>query len=117
VGTEENARWFKDLSFYVVATPGSSWVEYVGYSAVEGEDGPSFEKAESPSFDRTAKLSEAAEFFSGEVKWDGCSNWTFKEQDRNMIHGCDRTDLVNLGLVLAACWDWTRELLPTWIED
>ena len=57
---------------------------------------------------------EAAPFVHGHVKWDGCSNWYFDAQDSCMIHGCDKDDLLNLGKVLGACWDWTKELCPKW---
>jgi hypothetical protein len=49
-------------------------------------------------------------YLHGSVKWDGCSNWYFDEQDRNMLHGCDKADLQRLGIVMAFCWDWTVEL-------
>jgi hypothetical protein len=31
-----------------------------------------------------------------------------------MFHGCDKDDLLNLGRVLAECWEWASQLLPNW---
>ncbi len=53
--------------------------------------------------DPVETLDEAQMFLSGDVKWDGCSNWVFEEPP--MIHFCSRQELVDVGLVLAACWD------------
>ena len=53
-------------------------------------------------------------YLHGSVKWDGCSNWHFDEQDRVMLHGCDRKDLLNIGEVMALCWDWTPDLCKNW---
>jgi len=66
----------------------------------------------SPEF--TESLDEAEIFVQGRVKWDGCSDWYFDEQDRAMIHGCSRSDIQRLGDVLSLCWDWTAELCPEW---
>ena len=51
-------------------------------------------------------------FLSGGVKWDGCSNWKFDEQERVMLHGCSREDLVIFGQIMAECWDWAFDLMP-----
>ena len=67
--------------------------------------------------DPVTSLEESEPYCHGEVKWDGCSNWAFDEQDRCMLHGCSREDIQRFGDVLALCWDWTSEILPKWDED
>jgi len=47
----------------------------------------------------------------GYVLRSGCSHWYFDEQDRLMLHGCERKDLVALGEILARAWDWAMELM------
>jgi hypothetical protein len=66
------------------------------------------------SGDTTNDVTAAEVFLHGEVKWDGCSNWHFDEQERVMLHGCSRDDLTKIGAIMAACWDWTAELCPKW---
>jgi hypothetical protein len=112
---------FQDLWYTVVAEPHSHYVEYKVY-AIEGIGGESGEQSLwhkngdpcSPSPVET--LEEAEVFLHGSVKWDGCSNWYFDEQDRVMIHGCERDHLANIGEVMARCWDMTKELCPHWCD-
>lgn len=51
-------------------------------------------------------------FVHGGVKWDGCSNIYFDEQDHVMLHGCSRKDLTNVGLMLGAVFDACQERMP-----
>lgn len=57
-------------------------------------------------------ITKAEVFAHGEVKWDGCSNWEFDIDNKVMMHACYREQLINVGLALVECWDWTKELLP-----
>lgn len=113
-------KHFDDLAFTVVATPHSHRVEYVIYDCVGyTEDGKplwSHKKPECCS-DLVDCVSDAAIYLHGSVKWDGCSNWHFDEQDRVMLHGCSREHLLRLGEVMARCWDWTAVLCPAWSPD
>ena len=59
-------------------------------------------------------MDESEVYLHGIVKWDGCSNWHFDEQDRVMLHGCSREDLTNLGELMAKCWDYAKENLESW---
>ena len=61
-------------------------------------------------------MEDADVYLHGSVKWDGCSNWYFDQQDRVMLHGCSRADLVNIGEVMAKCWDYARCNLESWDE-
>ena len=76
---------------------------------------PLYHKSGSPCYpDPVESLNDAEPYLHGGVKWDGCSNWHFDEQDRVMLHGCTRSDLERIGAIMAACWDWTAELLLSW---
>ena len=116
-------RHDKVLGFTVVATPHDFHVDFVIYDIegwVEGDakgvfDAPSWHKAGSGTHpDWVSTLAEAEPYLHGTVKWDGCSNWYFDEQDRVMLHGCSREDVLRFGEVMALCWDWTAELCPRW---
>lgn len=107
---------FPDIGFYVVATPEEYHVEYKIYTVAGREfDGTDYTI---PVFRNETTTPEHAEVFAhGFVKWDGCSNWDFDACQCLMIHACSRKNLTNIGEVLARCWDWTAELLPTWDKD
>lgn len=62
--------------------------------------------------DPVSRVEEAERFLHGVVKWDGCSDWHFDEQDRNMLHSCGLHGLQRMGDVMAFCWNWASELLP-----
>lgn len=107
-----------DLDFTVVATSHDYRVEYVVYEIVARDVGTGNRCHPMPdgnsSGNTTTQLSEARVFLHGQVKWDGCSNWHFDEQDHLMLHGCGKEDLTRIGAVLGAMWDWTAELCPNW---
>lgn len=118
---EIKLQFFRDINYFAIALPSEYHVDYAVYEAVEGIDASGkkdilFQREgmmSSPHYVNDIKLAEV--FLHGFVKWDGCSNWMFNENERDtMLHGCSRTDLTNLGEVMARCWDWTKELLPTW---
>lgn len=114
-----------ELNFTIVAEPHDYYVTYTiydiqGYS--EGEtkgvfDTPCWPRAGAMSSpDSVDTLEESEPYLHGDVKWDGCSNWEFDEQERAMLHGCSRGDVQRFGDVMAMCWDWTKELCPNWID-
>lgn len=76
---------------------------------------PQYHKKDSPCYPTPVETIEESEpYLRGFVKWDGCSNWYFVQQDRCMLHGCSREDLLWHGKIMALCWDFTMETLPTW---
>ena len=123
VPLERRIRHSEPLGFTIVAEPHEYYVEYTIYD-IEGwsegnvagvYDVPNWHRAGAdthPDFVKT--LEEAEPYLHGSVKWDGCSNWHFDEQERVMLHGCSRADVLRFGEVMAMCWDWTAELCPHW---
>lgn len=112
-------RHDKALRFTVVAYAYEHYVEYFIYDIVGFEDDnadkPLWQRAGShTSPDCVETLDQAEVYLSGSIKWDGCSNWKFDEQDRCMLHACDREGLLRYGLVMALCWDWMDEICPRW---
>jgi hypothetical protein len=110
-------KTFDDLGFTVIAKPSSYKVNYKIYDVV-GTDVDNkylYERVGAEaSMDTVEDLTEAQIFAHGSVKWDGCSDWHFDIQDDCMIHSCSRHGLERIGLILAACWDWTAELCEKW---
>lgn len=113
-------KHFNDLSFSVKATVHSHYVDYAGYyhEGYSPDGTPMFtERGALTHPSPVETMDEAEPYFHGSVKWDGCSNWNFDEQERCMLHGCSKSDIVNLGLILGECWEWTKELLPNFSGD
>lgn len=48
--------------------------------------------------------------FFGDVKWDGCSNWSTDPDC--MMHFCHRHQLIEFGELLARLYDWAGEYFP-----
>lgn len=110
---------FKELMFTVVATPYEHRVEFLIYDIMGiREDGKVLWKRKDSQFgDPVESLADAEIYIYGSVKWDGCSNWHFEEQERVMLHGCSRKDIERYGIVLATCWDIAGGLCPAWGQD
>jgi hypothetical protein len=118
------SRNFPELQFTAVAVDHEYYVEFTVYEIAGWTDGerkgiydvPLWQKAGSHmSPDPVDSLRDAEVYLHGSVKWDGCSNWWFDEQERGcVLHGCSKDDLLRIGNIMAACWDWTSEICPTW---
>lgn len=108
--TDPVTRHFNDLQFSLVATPFKYRVEFVIYDhfGQDAEGSPIFKKDDLPA----SSIDDAEIYLHGDVKWDGCSNWYFDEQDRAMLHGCSRHDVARIGEILGRCWDLARDLCP-----
>lgn len=117
-------KHFLDFGYTVAAIADEYHVDYMVYQILWTEERKS--GVETPAWptvgatsngDGVYKLEEAQPFLHGSVRFDHCSNWWFDEQDRGtMLHGCNRHDIENIGKIMAACWDWTEELLSKWLH-
>jgi hypothetical protein len=114
-------RFGPDYSGYVIEATKSGNDYCVDFKVFEvvGADGrtdaPLFGKKESsgnPAADRhTLDRSEAEVFLHGHVKWDGCSNLHFDEQDRVMLHFCSKQQAGDIGRLLERLYDIAAELM------
>ena len=112
-----NIRHFNEIGFSVVIKPHEYRVHYDVYAHDgEYEDGtPVLHKKGADTFPSPAASTEDAEIYmNGDVKWDGCSDWEIDENDRCMLHGCDKDDLLNIGKIMAECWDMTKDYCKKW---
>ena len=112
--------YFDDIGYAAKVTNQESHrIEFVVYE-IEGVTDKGqrlFHKKDSPTNpDPVETMDEADVYLHGSVKWDGCSNWYFDEQNRVMLHGCSREDLTNLGEVMAKCWDYVKDNLESWSD-
>ena len=103
---------FEDLMFFVVATPDEYYVDFMIYDIDQDQD-KVFVHDE--NYERIIDVTKDAEpYLHGSVKWDGCSNWWFDEQERGtMLHACTRGEPLRFGAVMTRCWDIAKILCPT----
>lgn len=64
-----------------------------------------------------SRLSEAAVFLHGTVKWDGCSDWHIDECERCMLHFCERGHLGLISDILTRCWDLAAQGIERFDSD
>lgn len=107
---------FPEVDFTIVANVYEYRVEFQVYDmeGVAADGSPLWHRAGSGTHpDPVGTLEEAEVYLHGQVKWDGCSDWHFDEQDRVMLHACDKHGLERFGKVLAMCWDLASKELTT----
>jgi hypothetical protein len=116
-----HVRHFNALNFTVVAAASENRVAFTIYDIEGWREGANTGVCDVPLYHEVGASShtcpvecieDSEPYLHGEVKWDGCSNWHFDEQDRVMLHGCSRADIQRIGDLMGACWDWAAELIP-----
>ena len=55
----------------------------------------------------TTDYTQVTPFCKGDVKWDGCTNFDFDDDDC-MLHCCTKEDLVNIGVMLGRVYDLAK---------
>lgn len=68
----------------------------IGEHISGGSDLPGAWLYEDKNCNTTTDFNEAESFLTGNIKWDGCSNWNFHTDDC-MKHFCGRKDAVSIG--------------------
>jgi hypothetical protein len=58
-----------------------------------------------------ADIDKAETFVRGSIKWDGCSNLEFND-DEVMLHFCSKEGAMNVGVLLGRLYDVAREMMP-----
>lgn len=111
----ENLVHFQDIGFSVVHEARTALVDFYAYQIVgNAEDGSYlYQRKGSDCLDPVADIEEAEVFVSGAVRWDGCSDWRFDEQDRCALHACSYQELLDWGELLGRCHELTKELIDT----
>lgn len=109
-------RFIDSIDFYVAAETYECHIEFKSFKIVSfGETGEAmFEGADDGSFPMagwTNDPNEASVFMSGYVKWDGCSDIRFDEQDRCMLHFCGRKQASRIGLLIGEVYKIAESLL------
>lgn len=66
--------------------------------------------------DQTTNFSDAAEFLSGSIKRNGCSDWNF-HTDSHMMHFCGRGMAESLGHLMSRLYNIAAQSMDGWDGD
>lgn len=64
------------------------------------------------SGDDTEDIAKAQVFASGSIKWDGCMDMRFDEQEVHILHFCGREDAARLGKMFAGLFSLAIAKIP-----
>ncbi len=62
-------------------------------------------------------LAEADSWLSGSIKWDGCSDWYFNEQDHVMLHFCGLKAATAIGRLMGRMYDIASSRMKSFDRD
>lgn len=102
-----------DIGYFVVARGDAYDTEFEVYRIIgtDAEGQIFYEKKNAVSSSETVETrGEAQVYLHGNVKWDGCSNFHFDEQDEVMLHFCGRRDATDVGVLLGRLYDEAERL-------
>lgn len=107
--------------FWIKATHGDYSCDFVCIQCVAlGDSGGKYDIPWYPragataGHDQVEKPELAQVYLSGHIKWDGCANLRFDEQDRVMLHFCGRRDAEKVGKLLGRLYDNAADLITRW---
>lgn len=63
------------------------------------------------------EIEKAPVFMQGHIKWDGCCNYTFPEQESCMLHMCGFKDFERLNLVIKKMYELVPSIIKTADKD
>ena len=62
-------------------------------------------------------LKDADVYLHGSIKFDGCSDWHFDEQDDVMLHFCSKGTAEDIGALFGYMYEMAKKLIPKWVGD
>ena len=118
--TNRTVTYHDDLGYLVVANKGSHSMHFTVYDVMGTASNTEVylplknsNTSESALLDvETLDFSPFQIYLHGDIKWDGCSNMHFDEQENCMLHFCGRTDALKIGILLG----YLYKLAETHIE-
>lgn len=89
----------------------------VGRAGEIGWDHPGcalFEEKGATNGNPTDQIEWSSPFLTGDIRWDGCVNLYFDEQDNCALHFCGRKDAGRIGLLIERIYDFAETAIPHW---
>jgi len=120
--TEEIKHWNGiDFAVWMIRENDNPYVNFKAYEIVGYGVNPStilyHLENYTGSGDETETLDKAQVYLSGSIKWDGCSNMQFDEQENVMLHFCGKHNIEKLGTLLSRLYELAAEMMPEHAKD
>jgi hypothetical protein len=111
-----NERIWEDPGFHVVITNESrTYCAFDVFKIIgKADSGKCYyyeRKGATSSGDWVDTIEEAGKFLHCSIKWDGCSDWHFDEQDDCMIHFCGKNHMKEMHKLMDMLYDLAEELM------
>jgi hypothetical protein len=121
----EQIRHWTDIQFAVVMhrEGDNLWVDFKAYEIVYCDDWDNpksygyYVTGWTSSVETIETIEGAQVYLSGSIKWDGCSNMQFDEQEKAMLHFCGKSNAMNIGTLLERLYDLAAEMMPEHAKD
>lgn len=119
---KEELIHFNDINFSVSFEADDYNCDFKVYEIIGWND----DKKHIPYFNRenytsspdpVENITDAQIFLHGHIKWDGCSNWYFDEQDNIMLHFCYKEQGENIGKLFSQLYDIASKNILNWDDD
>jgi hypothetical protein len=110
---------WQDINFVARVSPREGWIDFLVFK-VNGWSGtaPSFDKRSAGAgYDPTSDWKEAIVFLDGSIKWDGCMNFCFPDQEHVMLHVCGRREAKDLGVLMDRLYDVAAQCMPEHAQE
>lgn len=75
-----------------------------------------FREKGSPIWESTKDIENALCMMSGDIRFDGCMNLIFPEQEECMLHFCGRKDAANIGIIINRIYDVAEKKIEGWMQ-
>ena len=113
-------EFWKDIGYVAVLELPKPWdtggyygMDFRVYKADFSNDGvPIYTEASEPVDIPTDDIAKARVFASGTVKWDGCVNFKFDEQENCMLHCCSQQEVLDIGTLLGRLYVLAAKMVP-----
>jgi hypothetical protein len=109
------------LPFLIAAESFGHYCDFVCIECVADDgvaDGvfvrPEYKKNGGRCLDFVSSWQEAEAFLHGTIRWNGCADLAFDQQERVMLHFCGRSDAAKVGKLLDKLYSLSAALIPSW---
>jgi hypothetical protein len=109
----------KDIGYTIVPVIHEYHCDFFVYAIIgENSDGTVYYNKLNydTSLEIVDEISEAQVYLHGSIKWDGCSDWHFDEQDDCMLHFCSVEQAKDIGNLFERMYEYAKNHIPKWTE-
>ena len=105
-----------DMSFSIAYEADEYNCDFRVYEIIGWQDSVQLfnRKGYTSSPDPVEDIEDAQIFLHGHIKWDGCSNWHFDEQDSVMLHFCSKKQGEDIGKLFSQLYKIAEENISNW---